>query len=95
MSVNTFSTKTVPIPVSKYNDFSIINQYRKFNITDINETIDSKFNKSDKADEKLSESSNFPNFPPGTTPPDDQFMRLVYLNYLANKSIVNSIDKFD
>ena len=95
MSVNTFSSKSVPIPVSKYNNFSLINQYRNFNISDINETIDSKFNMQDKSNEKLSESSNFPNFPPGTTPPDDQFMRLVYLNNLANKSIVNSIEKFD
>ena len=95
MSATGYTQKSLPVPIQDFqNSIEIYTQYRNFNIVETNkQPIESKYTKT--KDEKYSESSNFPNFPPGTTPPDDSFMRLVYLNYLANKSIVNSVDKFN
>ena len=97
MSATGYCQKTLPLSIKNLpHSLEMYTQYRDFNIDsniDSNkQPIESKFSK--KQDEKYSESSNFPNFPPGTTPPDDSFMRLVYLNYIANKSIVNSVEKF-
>ena len=93
MSATGYCQKTLPLPIKNFTQsLEMYSQYRDFNIDTNKQPIESKFNKTQ--DEKYSESSNFPNFPPGTTPPDDSFMRLIYLNYLANKSIVNSVEKF-
>lgn len=94
MSTKCMSKNTSPISISKINSYNLYSKYRHFDITETEQPIDSKFIKISN-NEKLSESSNFPNFPAGTTPPDDSYMRLIYLNYLANKSIVNSVEKLD
>jgi hypothetical protein len=94
MSATAYTQKTIPLPMKNFQQsLEMYSQYRDFNIDTSKKTIDSKFTKTDDA--KYSESSNFPNFPPGTTPPDDSFMKLVYLNYIANKSIVNSVEKLN
>ena len=94
MSATVYTQKIIPLHMEKFQQsLGIYSQYRDFNIDITKKTIDSKYTKTD--DSKYSESSNFPNFPPGTTPPDDSFMRLVYLNYIASKSIVNSVEKLN
>uniref|UniRef100_A0A6C0JFL9 Uncharacterized protein n=1 Tax=viral metagenome TaxID=1070528 RepID=A0A6C0JFL9_9ZZZZ len=41
---------------------------------------------------KCSESSNFPCFPPTKTPPNENLMKDMYLNYIANSHLKDTIN---
>ena len=42
-----------------------------------------------------SQEPDMPNFPIGNTPPDTNYLQLIYLNYLANKSLNKKIHKLN
>ncbi len=78
-----------PIPFNRYNNISI-EDYDKQNISS------SPIYKGYHLYNKCSESPNIPNFPfGGNTPPDTNYIKLIYLNYIANKSLEKKLYKLD
>ena len=88
MSSLRYKSKSNPISLRIKSD-DLLNDYNKLSITSDKYIDDSKYiNIKPKV---YSESSNFPNFPPGTTPPDDNILRLIYLNYVASRTLEKNI----
>jgi hypothetical protein len=84
MSSFRYKSKSTPISL-KIKPNNLLNEYNKLSITSDKYIDDSKFINIKPT--VYSESSNFPNFPPGTTPPDDNILRLIYLNYVASRTL--------
>ena len=73
-----------------------LDNYYNINIEDYtNPKISQSGYKGFDISKKCSESPNIPNFPGGNTPPDTSYIKLIYLNYLANKSLENKISNFE
>ena len=75
------------IPFKKYNTIAI---------EDYNNISTSPTFKGYNLYNKCSESPNIPNFPlGGNTPPDTNYIKHIYLNYIANKSLEKNLYKLD
>lgn len=71
---------SISIPFNNYNSIDIDN----YNATDVSPNAFKGYN----LHQKCSESPNIPNCPfGGNTPPDTNYIKLIYLNYLANTSL--------
>ena len=68
-------TPTAAINLDNYNIFTNHQLDHSLLVENINHT--------------LSESPNFPEFPNGNSPPNIDYIRLIYLNYLANNSLTS------
>ena len=79
--------RPIPIPLKNYNNVTI---------EDYNNISSSSAYKGYNLYNKCSESPNIPNIPiGGNTPPDTNYIKLIYLNYLANKSLEKNLYKLD
>ena len=80
---------SIPIPLKNYNNLSI-EDYNSKNLS-----ISPAY-KGYNLYKKCSESPNIPNIPMGgNTPPDSNYIKLIYLNYIANKSLEKKLYKLD
>jgi len=61
-----------------------LDNYELFNKHNIKNT-----NLMENINNTVSESPNFPEFPNGNSPPNIDYIRLIYLNYLANNSLID------
>ena len=81
--------RPIPIPFKNYDNISI-EDYSTKNLSK------SPIYKGYNIYNKCSESPNIPNIPMGgNTPPDTNYIKLIYLNYIANKSLEKNLYSLD
>ena len=80
--------RPIPIPLKNYNNIAI----EDYDIKKISKTGYKGYDLYNKC----SESPNIPTIPlGGNTPPDTSYIKLIYLNYLASKSLEKNLYKLN